>query len=339
MVALRHGYGEYRSLFAWHLRALGRSEATVRAYDAVVARYLRVAGDAGVGDPARDDPVRRYLRARSERLAPASMHIEISGLRSWFRFLRQVDPLAWQPGGWPRMRRPPRRLPRALSDAEVGVLLAAPDVRTFVGLRDHFAMATLYQCGLRAGELAALETRDVRVDGYLEVRGKGGRERLVPYGGAWAALHAEYLRQRSATGAGRQRALLVTRHGKPLAGGRAVWRIVSRYARACLGLSCGYGRLEAAALGRPWQGHYPHLLRAACASELMRRGMDILAIGQLLGHEAPSSTEHYLAVDLEHLRAAAARHPRARRQKGKSSSSVAADEEDSGGCAPVDRPR
>lgn len=313
LVALRRGYVEYRGLFAWHLRSRGRSEATVRAYDAVVGRYLRVAEDAGAGDPARDDPVRRYLRARAARLAPASMQIEISALRAFFAYLHQVDPLAWQPSGWPRMRRQPKKLVRALSDAEVGVLLAAPDLSTFVGLRDHFVMATLYQCGLRASELAALTIGDVGVDGFLLVRGKGNKERLVPYGGSWRPLYERYLAARRGAGARRSRALLVTRHGAPLVGGRAVWRIVSRYARRALGLSCGFARLEAHAQGRPWTGHYPHLLRAAFATELLNRGMDIFAIGQLLGHEDASTTAQYLAVDVVQLREAASRHPRARR--------------------------
>src|SRR5690606_12368001 len=144
-----------------------------------------------------------------------------------------------------------------------------PDLSTFVGFRDHVIMATLYQCGLRAGELARLGLGDVLPDGLLYVHGKGGRDRLVPYGGPGRALLEQYLQRRACTRPGKRSALFVTVHGRPLGGARAVWVIVNRYARRALGLAAGYGRLDAAARGRPWRGHYPHQLRAAFATELL----------------------------------------------------------------------
>lgn len=306
-MALKRGYVENLSGFEWHLRVAGRSAATVRAYLAVVQRYLPVAHD---GAP---EPVRRYLQARGRVLAAASWNLEVSALRAWFRWQRAIDPRAWQPEDWPRMRRAPRRLAFTLSDADVGRLLAAPDLATFVGFRDHVIMATLYQCGLRAGELVRLELGDVLADGMLFVRGKGGHDRLVPYGGAWRALLEEYLQRRAGTRPGRRSAVFVTVHGRPLREARSVWVIVNRYARRSLGLACGYARLDAAASGRPWQGHYPHQLRAAFATEMLARGLDLFAIAQMLGHADVATTGRYTAVDLARLRAAVAHHPRAKR--------------------------
>lgn len=195
----------------------------------------------------------------------------------------------------------------------MGVLLAAPDLSTFVGLRDHLIMATLYQCGLRASELAALEVGDVLVDGLLHIRGKGGKQRLVPFGGAWHGLLRTYLQRRASVKPGKRAALFVTKHGRALRDGRSVWVIVNRYARRSLGLGCGVSRIEAYARGRPWQGHYPHMLRAAFATELMKGGLDIMSIAQMLGHESAETTTRYLGVDMETLRKVAAYHPRAKR--------------------------
>ena len=282
----------------------------MRAYLAVVRRYAAVAHDG------QDEPVRRYLAARGRRLAAASLNLEISALRAWFSFLVRLDPNARQPAEWPRMRRSPQRLPRALSDAEVGRLLAAPDLATFVGFRDHVIMATLYQCGLRAGELARLEICDVQMDGTLFVRGKGGKDRLVPYGGAWRGLLEHYLQRRPDTRHGRHGALFVTRFGRPLRDGRAVWVIVNRYARRALGTACGFTRLQAAKARRPWSGHYPHLLRSAFATELLRGGADLVAIAQMMGHESVQTTAHYLGLDTSTLRRATDLHPRAKRLGG-----------------------
>lgn len=310
LVALKRGYVENLGGFEWYLRAAGRSSATVRAYLAVLRRYSAVAHD---GAP---DPVRRYLHARARVLAPASLNLEISALRAWFRWVEHTDPGAWRPESFPRMRRAPQRLGFTLTDADVGLLLAAPDLGTFVGFRDHVIMATLYQCGLRASELAQLHMGDVLMDGTLYVHGKGGRDRVVPYGGAWRVLLEEYLARRAGTRPGKRSALFVTRHGRPLRDGRSVWVIVNRYARRALGLACGYTRLEAAARGRPWRGHYPHQLRGAFATELLKRGVGIMAIAQMLGHEDVATTARYAAVDLGALRVAAALHPRAKRGDG-----------------------
>lgn len=307
-MALKPIYVELLDRYATFLRVCGRSPKTVLAYTSVVTRFLPVQEDGGA-----DDPVRRYLRARADRLSSSSVNLEISALRSWFAWRHMVDPDGWQPSGWPRMRRRPKRLVRAYSDHEMGVLLATPDLSTFVGLRDHLIMATLYQCGLRASELAGLTLGDVLVDGLLHVHGKGGKARLVPFGGPWRGLLQTYLAKRAALKPGRRSALFITRHGAALRDGRSVWVIVNRYARRALGLGCGFSRLEAYSHGRPWRGHYPHLMRAAFATELMKSGLDIFAIAQMLGHESAETTTRYLGVDMEQLRAAAALHPRARR--------------------------
>lgn len=292
------------------LRMMGRSPATVRAYTAVLRRYLAYAEGSPLSDEAT---LVRYLATRRDKVSQASMNIEANGLRAWFRWKTLADPEGWRPLVLPKTRRPPPRIVRALSDAEVGMLLAAPDLTTFVGLRDHVIMATLYQCGLRASELANLELGSVLPDGMLYVRGKGGRDRLVPYGQAWHGLLESYLRMRVTVRPGKRAALFVTRHGHQLRDGRAVWVIVSRYARRTLGLHCGYTRLEKAGTGRPWQGHYPHLLRASFATELYRRGVDLMAIANMLGHADVATTAYYLGADIEHLRSAVACHPRARR--------------------------
>ncbi len=289
---------------------MGRSLATVRAYRAVVGRYV----DFAARVPNDQDPVLRYIATRRAKLAQGSVNLEVSALKTWFNWLRVAQPEAWQPDRFPRQRRAPRRIVRALTDAEVGILLAAPDLSTFVGLRDHFVMATLYQCGLRASELATLELGSVRDDGYLYVRGKGGVDRLVPFGGAWHGLLDTYLRARATVRPGKRSALFVTRRGRALRDGRSVWVIVNRYARPALGTACGYTRLERATGGRPWQGHYPHLLRASFATELHRRGVNLIALSQLLGHAKAETTAYYLGLDLDRLRAAIALHPRAARK-------------------------
>lgn len=315
MVVLTRGYVvALRERFEVFLRAMGLSAATRRAYLSAVDRYLAFAVP-DTPDAERTAELTRFLATRRRTVSQATINMDLTALTAWFRWMEIAAPDDWRPVKLPRRRRPPARLVRALSDAEVGLLLAAPDLTTFVGLRDHFAIATLYQCGLRASELAGLQIGSVLPDGYLLVLGKGGDERLVPYGESWRGLFEGYMRMRQTVRPGKRSALFVTRHGRALRDGRSVWVIVNRYARRALGLHCGFTRLEKSYCTRPWTGHYPHMLRASFATELMRRGVDLMAIAQMLGHADVATTQYYLGVDIGHLRKAVAVHPRAKREQ------------------------
>lgn len=247
--------------------------------------------------------VLEYLALRRDRCAQEALNIECKALRAFarWRFVAGLDP-ADTAAQVPRQRRAPERVVRWLTDAEVGTLLAAPDLSTYVGFRDHVMMATLYQAGLRASELVALELGSV-VDSCLLVRnGKGNRARLVPVSSAHLGLLDSYVRIRRTVRPGKRSALFLTQHGQPFSSGRAVWVIVDRYAHV-LGIGCGYQRLRRTIKRAPWSGHYPHVLRASFATALLHSGCDVVSISQMLGHSSADTTARYLGIDLEFLRA------------------------------------
>lgn len=303
--------GSLPSRFALFLRTVGRSPATLQLYVDSLRGYMAYRDQALADGHDQAAALQRWLATRRDAVRASTVNIDIKALRAYFRWLEIIGSDEWRPLVLPKQRKVPTRTVRALSDAEVGLLLAAPDLTTFVGLRDHVIIATLYQCGLRAGELVNLQLGSVRLDGFLYVQGKGGKDRLVPYGGGWHGLLETYLRGRSTTKPGKRNALFLTSQGQPLRDARSVWVIVNRYARKALGIGCGYARIEATTGGRPWTGHYPHLLRASFATELHRRGVNLIALSQLLGHSDASTTAHYIGIDLEQLRSAVSHHPRA----------------------------
>jgi site-specific recombinase XerD len=303
--------GTLPSRFALFLRYVGRSASTIQLYVDAVTAWLAYQGQQQAAGFDADTALLHFVATRRDAVAPATVNIEVKGLRAYFRWLEISEPNAWRPTTLPKLRKVPPRVVRALTDAEIGMLLATPDLATYVGLRDHLIIATLYQCGLRAGELVNLQLGSVRLDGFLLVQGKGSKERLVPFGAGWYGLLETYLRGRAAMRPGKRSALFLTAQGRPLRDARSVWVIVNRYARRALGVGCGYMRLETATGGKPWQGHYPHLLRASFATELYKNGCNLVAISQMLGHENLSTTAHYIGMDLRELQAAASRHPRA----------------------------
>ena len=208
---------------------------------------------------------------------------------------RKDDPTALlQP---PRL---PRSLPKALSEAQVEALLGTPDIATSEGLRDRAMLELMYACGLRVSELVDLPATALNLrQGVLRVRGKGGKERLVPLGEESQHWLQRYLAESRTALLGRTRdAVVLFVDGKGHALTRqAFWWLVKR--------SAGLAGIDPARIS-------PHGLRHSFATHLLNHGADLRALQMLLGHSSLSTTQIYTLVAREHLRSVHAKHhPRA----------------------------
>lgn len=189
-------------------------------------------------------------------------------------------------------------LPKTLTEAEVESLLAAPDVSEPLGLRDRAMLELLYASGLRVSELVGLPRDRVDLDsGILRVSGKGGRERLVPFGKSAAEWLDRYLSgARPALDKKRRAVLFLSARGAAMTRQR-FWQLVDRYRRR-------------AGIRRKLS---PHALRHAFATHLLEHGADLRALQMMLGHADISTTQIYTRVSAGRLRAVYDRyHPRAR---------------------------
>lgn len=286
-----------------------RSPHTRRLYVGSVRRWLLAGGEPGHVDGLR---LARYLADRRDSVAVNTVNLDIKGLRAFYTLQRDWgDATDADLQRLPRQRKAPPRVPRWLTDAQFGEVLAVCPLDTFIGLRDYAMLLTLYVTGLRASELIHMELGDYIDREVIFVHGKGGRSRYVPAGETLAGVLDGYLFARSATRPGKRNAFWLKATGKPLRSGRSVWEIVSKRIWQALGIRAGLHRVGRG--GRPWSGHYPHVLRASFATALLHRGMPITMIAQLLGHARLETTAHYLGVDLEHLRRTTGCHPRALR--------------------------
>jgi len=193
-----------------------------------------------------------------------------------------------------RNARQPMRLPKTLSEAQVEALLAAPAVATPLGLRDRAMLELLYASGLRVSELVTIKTVQVGLaEGALRVTGKGGKERLVPFGEEAHGWLTRYLTEgRGAILDGQaSEALFVTARGGAMTR-QMFWKLVKRHALA-------------AGIDAPLS---PHTLRHAFATHLLNHGADLRAVQMLLGHADISTTTIYTHVARERLRALHAQH-------------------------------
>jgi integrase/recombinase XerC len=244
--------------------------------------------------------VREYLSFLHDRgVSRATVARKLASLRSFFRHLVRQERMAANPAAQVATPKLERRLPRALSEAEIESLLDNAFGAAPLDLRDRAILEMLYASGVRVAELVGADLGDVDVsgaagDGILRVLGKGRKERLVPIGSkavrallAWLKARPGLLPDAERTGRGggeaRDAAFLNSR------GGRLTDRSVRRILNA---------RLRAAAVR---QRVSPHTLRHSFATHMLNAGADLRSIQELLGHASLSTTQRYTAVSTKRL--------------------------------------
>jgi integrase/recombinase XerC len=292
------------------------SEHTLRAYGGDLARFRLFLVDF-LGKPAEEirprdvDPlaVRSFLASlHRDGLGRKSQGRALSAVRSLFRFAAREGAVEANPAAGVPTPRASRELPRHLRPGEIEGLLEAPagDDREDAALvlRDQAILETLYATGLRVGELVSLDWHDLDLSArVLRVLGKGGKERMVPFGRqARAALRDwfaawEEVRRRGDEAASDEEPVFLNHRGGRLTD-RSVRRVLDRY-------------VDRAALAA---GVHPHTLRHTFATHLLEGGADLRAIQELLGHSSLATTQKYTHVDVERLLSVYREaHPRAKK--------------------------
>ena len=286
--------------FLAHLRVeRGLLAATLEAYARDLREYtdwLLRQGIARLAD-VTEPLILQHLGALQVRgLSRASQARHLAAVRGLHKFANAEGLTPTDPSEGVGATRGSRPLPNFLGVDEVDRLLAQPGCDTPAGARDKAMLEVLYASGLRVSELVALPLSAIDLNtGVVRVRGKGGKERIVPVGERAREALSTYL-------SGPRQKLLGTRHSSDLfvtpRGGhmtrQGFWKLLGRYARAA-----GIEHV------------HPHTLRHSFATHLLERGADLRAVQAMLGHADIATTQIYTHVDRERLKAVIAKHPRA----------------------------
>jgi integrase/recombinase XerC len=283
--------------FMQELERRNESAETLRGYGADLREFAAYFSPPGATPPPLKDfdllALREWLAHLYDReQKPATIRRKLASVRAFFRFLSRQHRIATDPARLLRLPKMPKMLPQvpnaevtnALVDGVLPEALERPYPR-----RDRLLLELLYGCGLRIGEAVGLNPEDFdRTERWLRVRGKGRKERQVPYGSkAAAALEALlgdalYLEDRPA--AVDPKALFLNHRGRRLSD-RGARNIVKFYATYVAGDS----------------SIHPHTLRHAFATHLLSDGADLRAIQELLGHARLATTQKYTQVSLADL--------------------------------------
>ena len=275
----------------------GLSPNTLAAYRrdlTLLQAWLAKECGATALEAARETDLLAYIAARHAGSRATSANRRLTVFKRFYRWALRERLADADPTLRLRNAKQPLRVPKTLSEAQVEALLAAPDIDKPLGLRDRAMLELLYACGLRVSELVTLKSVQVGLaEGCLRVTGKGGKERLVPFGEEALAWMQRYLAEaRGAILDGQASdALFVTGRGAGMTR-QMFWKLIKAHALR-------------AGIDAPLS---PHTLRHAFATHLLNHGADLRAVQMLLGHADISTTTIYTHVARERLRSLHAQH-------------------------------
>jgi integrase/recombinase XerD len=279
----------------------GHSRHTVESYLRDVQRFATHAAEQGRKSPDDVTPasLREFVYALKDAgLAPASIHRQISALRTYYRFLVGEGHAKTNPTE--RLESPKRwrSLPTVLTVPEIDRLLSAPNPDEPLGSRDRALLELGYATGGRVSELVGMKPSDLFFEeGIARLFGKGSKQRLVPVGRRALGAVALYARSvRPTLDKGKSKGLLfLNARGGPLTRVGA-WGIIKNAARRA-----GIAKRVT-----------PHTLRHTFATHLLEGGADLRAVQEMLGHADLATTQLYTHVDRDYLRSVHRKyHPRA----------------------------
>ncbi len=281
-----------------HLRLEVRAAShTLRAYSADLRQFAEFLEGEGISLERADIHVmRRYLATLFGRRSRSTLARKLSALRGFFRFCVRTGVLASDPLEGIASPKVDKRLPSYLTVDEMFRTIEGASQGTPLCLRDRAILEVLYSCGLRVSELVGLDWDHIQPKAQaLRVRGKGGKERVVPIGEvALEALERYRQAWRGKQFADRRAVFLNARGGRLSA--RSVARIVAYWAKKA----------------KTRSAVSPHSIRHSFATHLLGSGADLRSIQELLGHSRLSTTQRYTHVDFSHIaRVYDKSHPRA----------------------------
>ncbi|MEY4936134.1 MAG: hypothetical protein RIS64_2493 [Bacteroidota bacterium] len=270
------------------------SAHTVTAYRADLLQWTRFLSEnlerlTSVSE-VRHSHLRSYIvfLMKKEAITPRSVHRKLSCLKTYFKWLEKQGFISENPTTKLVAPKVGKRLPVVLTEPQTEKLFRMLDLGTgYPAKRDQLILEILYETGMRRGELAALKRTDIDLK-RLEIKifGKGGKERLVPFGKSLlSTIEAYLLERRQAFPNLLESTLLLTDKGEPIYD-KLIYLVVKKN----LSLVTNQDKRS------------PHVLRHSFATHLSNHGADLTAIKDLMGHASLSATQIYVHNDIEKLK-------------------------------------
>ncbi|MFC1515052.1 site-specific tyrosine recombinase XerD [Candidatus Omnitrophota bacterium] len=293
---------KYIELFLDYLRVeRGVSENTIVAYLNDLKKYKAYLASQGISNLSGID--KKHIisfmgQRRSDKASVVSIARNLSSLKSFHRFLVREKILTKDASSAIDTPRLWKKIPDVLDVSEIDKLIAQPNIRTSYGLRDRAILELMYATGIRVSELSRLGVNDINLDaGFLKVKGKGGKERIVPLGKSASHFIARYLNEaRDKTLKKRPSSVVFISSYKRKLSRQSIFKMIKFY-------------LKKARIRKKIS---PHSLRHSFATHLLEGGADLRSVQEMLGHSSISTTQIYTHINKSRLKEIHKKyHPRA----------------------------
>jgi integrase/recombinase XerD len=264
---------------------------SVEAYLVDIEKFQQWSESCGFSDPLKIS--QKQIQAFPQWIADLGFQATsqariISGVRAFYKFLVMEDSLLESPADFLEPPKTGRKLPVVLSEQEIDAMIAAIDRSTGEGERNVAMLETLYSCGLRVSELVGLRLTQIHPqEGFLQVVGKGNKERLVPVGARalkHIRLYVDQVRVHLTIQAPHRDVVFLSKRGGALSR-QSVFLLIK-------GLALKVGVKKNIS---------PHTFRHSFATHLVEAGADLRAVQEMLGHESITTTEIYTHLDRNYL--------------------------------------
>lgn len=268
----------------------GLRPQTLEAYRRDLERFCRFLQDQTLSRVTVEDVIAHFEQLKNQGMAASSLCRALVAIKVFFRFLKREKRVDHNPTTFLESPKMWQLIPEVMTVEEVGRFLQAPDPGCFMGARDKALFHLMYAGGLRVSEVCQLDVGDI-ADDHVRVKGKGGKERIVPIAPVAVEAIDYFLAHFRTEGEG---ALFVSQKGSRMSR-IAVWERVKHYARQA-------GVMKKIS---------PHTLRHSFATHLLENGADLRIIQELLGHANIATTDRYTHMSHKHLHSAFERfHPK-----------------------------
>ncbi len=272
----------------------GLAKNTLQAYQSDLLSFLDFIKKEKIEQIQKQDLLLFLESKQKKGYASSSICRALIAIRIFFSFLKREGTIEKNEMSFLESPKIWQLIPEVLTVEEVELLLDAPDKDTFIGMRDRAILEVLYASGLRVSEVCGLNFQDVG-ESSIRVKGKGGKERIVPIAKSSLRVLDEYLmRFRDSISKAEEEVVFITEKGSRI-DRIGVWTRVKLYGKKA-------GILKNIS---------PHTLRHSFATHLLENGADLRVIQEMLGHSQIATTDRYTQISQKHLiKAFDSFHPR-----------------------------
>lgn len=268
----------------------GLSKNTVLSYGYDMKNYFEYLKKNNLNfEKISKEHIFNYLMYRkiNDKLSPKSISRLIETLRQFYKFLVIDKYIKTDLTADIELPKLPQRLPEILSIEEINLLLSSIKENNERDLRYKAIFELLYSSGLRVSELTNLKLNDIDLDvGYVKIKGKGGRERIVPVNNRTIYILKKYIELRNKKYGTDIEYLFVSKFRTKLSRVE-IWKQLKKYAMRC---------------GINYKKIHPHIIRHSFATHLLKGGADLRSVQEMLGHASITTTQIYTHVDRQYIK-------------------------------------